>query len=371
MHLSGTLMATEIASHWSFHNPVRIHEGVGLLGSLPEFLPSQGRLLFVTSPGFIKRGVAASISSALGEERICICADITPNPDLEDLDHLIAKLRGDPFTAILALGGGSVLDAAKVLSVLLPAPSALNLGAILRNGEPFIERESIPVFAIPTTSGTGAEVTPFATVWDRKLRKKHSLASAGMFPAAAVLDASLTLTLPGDETLYTGLDAISHCLESLWNKNRSPLSESYASGGLGMALKALPDVVRDPLNLDARRRMQLAALFAGLAISQTRTAIAHSISYPLTIHFNVPHGLACSFSLPNIIRSFVKQRPSSPHVRLMKRSLCSLEIMDLGSLLARYVDREQIYRLEPEMITAERANNFDAEVKSISDLLSF
>ena len=220
----------------------------------------------------------------------------------------------------------------------------------------------MPVTAIPTTSGTGAEVTPFATVWDSTTHKKHSLTGEHIYPTHALLDPELTLTLRRKETLYPALDTISHALESLWNKNRTPLSEAYATQALILANKALPIILEAPDNLEHRSRMQQASVLAGLAISQTRTAIAHSISYPLTSHFGVPHGLACSFTLPWLIKEWLPRVSESYLGDLLKTTGALLERGRFSDEITYYVDELQALSCVDEMIIPERAGNYPRTV---------
>ena len=223
-------------------------------------------------------------------------------------------------------------------------------------------QEKLPLFVVPTTSGTGAEVTPFATVWDQRANKKYSVTGDHVIPDQVLLDPELTLSLPEQETLYTGLDAISHALESLWNVNRSPISSGFAIQALELAQTALPQVLKTPSDLQARRTMQEASVLAGMAISQTRTALAHSISYPLTSHYGVPHGLACSFTLPRLITTYLSEHSQCPEQALMLRLQKLLEGFHLDGHLAQYASKEQIFEVKDEMYHPDRAGNFICKV---------
>lgn len=345
---------------WNHYNPVRITAGVGAVNQLPDLAVFADNLLLVTTPGFTQRGMTEKICKLLGRESIEVFDRTTPNPDLDDLDKLTQQYRDEGFTGIIGLGGGSVLDAAKVLGTTLAENRAEPLSNTLRKQDINAEQKNIPVIAIPTTSGTGAEVTSFATVWDNLKEKKHSLTGAHVCPRHAVLDPELTLTLPRNKTLYTGLDAISHALESLWNKNRTPVSEAYAMQALCLANKALPAVLEQPDNTGERALMQEASLLAGLAISQTRTAIAHSISYPVTIHYGVPHGLACSFVLTGLIDRYVatlegaEERKMLLEIQNMLKSVgLKDEIKGYGIDPGKYID---------EMFNPERAGNCSVKI---------
>jgi len=160
-----------------------------------------------------------------------------------------------------------------------------------------------PIIAIPTTAGTGSEVTSWATVWNTVAMKKYSLARETLYPETALVDPLLMLDLPRAITISTGLDALSHALESIWNVNANPVSSSLAEVAARGVIEVLPLLADDLRNKPLRTRLARASLFAGLAFSNTRTALAHSLSYHLTLHHGVPHGIACSFSLPMVMRA--------------------------------------------------------------------
>jgi phosphonate metabolism-associated iron-containing alcohol dehydrogenase len=161
--------------------------------------------------------------------------------------------------------------------------------------------DALPIIAVPTTAGTGSEVTPWATIWDKAAQRKHSLHLPQTWPEAAVVDPELMRTLPASVTLQSGLDALSHALESIWNVNHNPISDLYAVSAAREVMATLPALVRNLSDGSLRSRMALAALKAGLAFSNTKTALAHSISYEMTLRFGLPHGIACSFTLPMVL----------------------------------------------------------------------
>ncbi len=232
---------------------------------------------------------------------------VEPNPSLQSLRRL-GKLYEDVQQDVglcVALGGGSVIDTAKAFAIghgnYAPLQAALD-------GQP-PEREALPIIAIPTTAGTGSEVTCWATLWDMENGRKLSLEGADLYPEAAIVDPALMLALPVGQTLSCALDALSHALESLWNHNANTTSRALAIESAQLILQALPRVMDAPDDLDHRTQLAEGALLAGLAFSHTRTALAHSLSYSLTIHHDVPHGLACSFSLPAVMRATLGVSP--------------------------------------------------------------
>lgn len=346
---------------WQHANPVRIAAGVGTLARLPGLLDAGSRILLVTSAGFTQRGVTGRIRDMLAGIgcELDVLDRVLPNPELDALEAFAAEFQARPAHTLVALGGGSALDAGKILSVLLSAGGERALHRAFRLGEGQAWSARVPVIAIPTTAGTGAEVTPFATVWDSASQRKYSVAGDLLFPAHALLDAQLCLGLPADDTLYTALDAISHALESLWNRHRTPLSEGFALQALWLSSRALPRVLAQPGDLEQRAMLQHASLLAGLAIAQTRTALAHSISYPLTLRHGVPHGLACSFTLPALLAEYLPALEAQiGRGEVLRDILEVLRAVDFDAHLSRYATREQIFALREGMVTVGRADNF-------------
>ena len=234
---------------------------------------------------------------------LIVINDVAPNPDFILLDKQASRfraLRAQP-DVFVALGGGSVIDTAKVLASAKGDFARVQRFLVPKTGEE--ELSATPIIAVPTTAGTGSEVTCWATVWDNRSKKKYSLNRPALYPEHAVVDAGLMLGKSRELTISTGLDALSHALESIWNVNASAASAKYAVAAATEILQALPALVEDLGSIDLRARMAGASLMSGMAFSQTKTAIAHSISYPISLHHNVVHGIACSFTLPIVLKS--------------------------------------------------------------------
>ncbi|MCI5130771.1 MAG: iron-containing alcohol dehydrogenase family protein [Candidatus Electrothrix sp. EH2] len=347
-----------------YHNPSKIIFNHELIETLPLYLPKKGKVLIVTTPGFTNRGVTAQIKKALSSCQVIVHDQVSPNPDILFLEGTKEALKKYSIEWIVALGGGSVLDTAKVLSLLISSSCSVRLDQLLRSNTEVLWTDNIPIIAVPTTSGTGAEVTPFATVWDSVTKKKFSLSDERLYSNLVLLDPSLSLTLPKQETLYTALDTVSHALESLWNKNKTPISQAYAIEALSLATETLPELINNLSSLSLRRKMQHASLLAGMAISQTQTALAHSISYPLTLHYGVPHGLACSFSLAAIGELIQVNNFSSRKKEIIYDSLALLDKLPLIEHLLRFTTLSKIEEKVPEMITSNRSDNFIFQVNS-------
>jgi phosphonate metabolism-associated iron-containing alcohol dehydrogenase len=204
--------------------------------------------------------------------------------------------------ALVAVGGGSAIDTAKALMVGTAKGGFDELLALLARATPFTPHRVKALIAVPTTAGTGSEVTPWATIWDHAAGKKHSLHLRETWPECAIVDPELMLTLPRSVTVQSALDALSHALESIWNVNANPVSDTYAVAAAREVMATLPALLASPADVGLRERMALAALKAGMAFSNTKTALAHSISYEMTLRFGLPHGIACSFTLPMVLR---------------------------------------------------------------------
>lgn len=353
---------------WSFHNPVSIHFGEGAVEAFFTSNPYR-RMLLVTTPGMMRRGTVKWLETMVKGCIEGIYHDVRPNPDIASLDALAARYRGSEVPdAIIALGGGSAIDTAKVLGAQLGGGGFSLRGHFIEKA-PLPPITPVPVIAIPTTSGTGSEVTPFATVWDAAAGKKYSLAGTWMFPLVALLVPRLTMELPWEVTFSTGLDALCQGFESLWNRNATPVSIGFAERAVAQSWAVLSQGRRVLASESLRAELMEASLLSGLAISQTRTALCHSISYPITARYGVPHGLACAFTMPSVLRFNAVADDGR-----LARFACSMGYADcaamadaLGALLQSCgisellrgfsLSAKELSSLAHEMITPGRADN--------------
>ena len=276
-----------------------MHFGVGSLAKIGHLI--NGRkycLVTYDHPPF--DSLAKRIENISGSAHAFI-SNVDTNPDYKSLrESCVMGGVADEIEVIVALGGGSVIDTAKVMSAC--NGDFLNVQKLLETGEGREALSDVPIIAIPTTSGTGSEVTGFSTVWDTVSMKKHSLNLPGPYCEAALVDPELTLGAPRGLTISTGLDALSHAMEGIWNINANPATTSMAVTAAREVINVLPALAVDLDNLELRARMSQAALIAGISVSNTRTALAHSLSYAITLEHGIPHGIACSFSLPDLMR---------------------------------------------------------------------
>lgn len=274
------------------HNPVLIDFGISLEQALLKIKEEEKeKIVFLTSPSFAKQTEWAK--NILGQRLKNVLTNMAPNPDFNSLLRLRQQLGH--FDAIVALGGGSVMDAAKFLSL---EEVVLNHHQLFTD---FSKAKSI--YAIPTTHGSSSELTSWASIWHVENQQKYSLSSSFLFPKCAFYVPELTLTLPLQMSLFSSLDSLSHALESLWNKNENFISTHYALAALTIFLAHLPNLPQQLDNLNWRTKMLEGSIFAGLAFSNTQTALAHALSYPLTLKWRIPHGLAVAFSLPALFSS--------------------------------------------------------------------
>lgn len=289
---------------WSYSNPVKTHFGEGRFDDLPGLIADRPYCVVTYGEDYFLS--LAERLAAASRPAVTVISDVAPNPDFMLLDSQAARFS-ELETApeiFVAIGGGSVIDTAKVL-----AAAGGDFGRVRR----FLETKTgagdladTAIIAVPTTAGTGSEVTSWGTVWDAASQKKYSLNLRSLYPEHAVVDPLLMLGKSRELTVSTGLDALSHALESLWNVSANPVSTAFAVAAAREILEVLPRLAEDLHSRELRARMAQAAIMSGYAFSNTKTAIAHSISYPITLRHQVAHGIACSFSLPIVLRSVAR-----------------------------------------------------------------
>ncbi len=288
--------------HPDIYNPCQITFGANSFAKTAGLIDGR-RYGVVTYPEPYFAGLVTRLSADAGPPTLVI-DDVAPNPDFALLTRQAAGIGEQP-EIFVALGGGSVIDTAKVLASANGDFAHVRAFLTTKSGEDALS--ATPIIAVPTTAGTGSDVTCWATVWDNSAKQKHSLNRPELYPEHAVVDPTLMLgkSMLGksrDLTISTGLDALSHALESLWNINATAGSASHAVKAASLIMATLPKVLTDLVSLNLRTDMALASLNAGLAFSQTKTAIAHSVSYPISLNHGVVHGIACSFTLPIVLQ---------------------------------------------------------------------
>ena len=311
---------------WHYTNPVAIHWTEDLEALLPALMPPGKGLLFVYSSRFLETATAGLLSGLLNG--VPVFSDIETNPSLAQVQQAIDFARPIDPDWILAIGGGSVLDTAKAVRLAL-ASGCSSIDDLLEEIPQRTVNRGPFLVAVPTTHGTGAELTMWTTIWDKASGRKRSLSHLKNYPDIAVYCPPLTHSLPLPASIASSLDALAHALEALWNRHANPLSDELAMAAVKLFFENLEGLA-DPVPHPVRENLLRASLFAGLAFSNTKTAAAHSISYPLTLRFGIPHGIACSMSLPALWRVNAPQmRAKADRLRLL------LGGVDVGEALGR------------------------------------
>jgi alcohol dehydrogenase len=314
----------------------------------------------------IDKLLANSAASALH-----VFTGVKPNPTIESVSIAAADVLSSEPELLMSIGGGSAIDTAKAVAAIAGAAGMNSdwLGRHFRESIPFpASFAPPPIIAVPTTAGTGSEVTMWGTVYDERDGTKYSISHQSLYPEAALLVPELTSTMDSELTLITGLDAMSHCLESMWNRRATTVSDAFARKGLTQIVRFLPLAVRDGGDMSIRAAMQNAALMGGLAISSTATALAHSMSYPLTARLGMPHGLACSFTLPALMEFNGNAAPE--RTDLVARALGAtataegvaklrhlFDELGVKALVARYLQPGGAAAFQDKLLTPGRADN--------------
>ncbi|MCO6042471.1 iron-containing alcohol dehydrogenase [Aeoliella sp. ICT_H6.2] len=287
---------------FDFHCPTRIIYGPGRIAELGTLTAALGvkRVLVVSDPGIEKAGHTArgveSLHTAGLETHVF--DGLQENPTTENVDAGLAVATDFSPDAIVAIGGGSSMDCAKGINFVY------SCGGRMQDywGVGKATADMLPMVAVPTTSGTGSETQSFALISDAETHVKMACGDKRAAFRVALLDPELTLTQPQRVTALTGIDALAHTLETFVTKKRNAMSVAYSREAWALLSPALPRILAEPDNLQARCDMQLGAMFAGLAIENSMLGSAHASANPLTAEYGVVHGEAVGLMLPHIIR---------------------------------------------------------------------
>jgi alcohol dehydrogenase class IV len=294
------MMMAHGAVHFQTAGEIVFGEGCFMrLGGLAARLGLR-RVALVSSPSLVQQGVVAEAMRLLEQEGIkgVLVAQIKTEPALELLETLSAATNAEHPDGIIGIGGGSVLDAAKLLAVR--CTTAKPIREMLGIGQ--VETAGIPTILVPTTSGTGAEVTPNAIVTLPEEKLKVGVVSPYLYPRLAVLDPLLTVSLPPAVTASTGMDAFTHAIESYLSNKANPISDTYALESMRRISRSLEAAYRRGDDLQARTDMLLGSMYGGMALSCSGTAAVHALAYPLGGSFHIPHGTANAMLLPHVMR---------------------------------------------------------------------
>ena len=278
-----------------YHFPTVLFFGADALKDLAPAIQKRGlkSLLLVTDPGLVQIGLADTVKSSLtsSELNIEIFDNVHPNPIEEDVTTGVEMYKSGGFDGIIALGGGSAMDVAKTIRFMAVHEPPLAQYDDALGGDAKIVNPMPPLFAIPTTAGTGSEVGRSSVITLKETGRKTIFFHPGLMPDIAVLDPKLTVGLPPHITAATGMDAFTHCAEAYLVDSFHPMADALAVEGMKMIVANLPKVLDEPGNLDARGKMLLAASMGATAF-QKGLGMIHSMAHPLSAEFNIHHGLA-------------------------------------------------------------------------------
>ncbi|MGN0695340.1 MAG: iron-containing alcohol dehydrogenase family protein [Oscillospiraceae bacterium] len=280
--------------NWIYKQPVEILFGSGMISRIGELVGDAKRPLLVSDPFIVKSGLADSILKCIGGGDIF--GKVSADPDVSEVNECAELLRAAGNDIIIALGGGSSLDLAKAASL-----KAADISEYHGTGKR-IPEEHIPMIAVPTTAGTGSEVTCVSVLTDRRSGKKAPIVSESFYPKAALIDPELTLTAPPQVTASTGIDVLCHAVEGYWSRGHQPICDALAVYAIKTVFEYLPTAYAQPQNLQAREKLAEASVIAGLAFTLPKTTASHACSFPLTSIYHIPHGEACGLTLDYFAR---------------------------------------------------------------------
>lgn len=288
--------------NWNFSLPVRIEFEIGIVrkefGRLLEAEGLSGGLL-ISDPVFMENGLAQQVAEASCGRISGIFHNLVSNPTAENIDTCAALVREKGYRFLVCLGGGSSLDCGKAVGSVCKTKDSIRE---YMYGRKTFGPEHLPLIAIPTTAGTGSEVTMVAVITDEKNNKKIPVATPNFYPCLAVLDPELTLSVPPCVTASCGIDVLSQALEGYWSKNHQPICDACAVRACQLVFQYLERSWLDGTDLEARTAMCEASLLAGVAFATPKTSGPHVCSYPLTSNYRVPHGEACGMTLDCFLR---------------------------------------------------------------------
>ena len=231
---------------------------------------------------------------------LAVFEGVRAEPHLSDVEHVRRAIDDEAADVVVCLGGGSAIDVGKAAAALARTGTP---AAEYHSGGLSCDEPGLPCIALPTTAGTGAEATPNSVIIDPDTRVKASMRGEALLPAVAIVDPDLTLSLPPEPTVYSGLDAFCQAVESYVSRGANPMSDSVALMACELTALALPRAFDDGSDTEARARMALGSMLAGLALASARLGLVHGLAHPIGVATGAPHGLVCGAMLPMAIRA--------------------------------------------------------------------
>jgi lactaldehyde reductase len=278
--------------------------GPGARKELPGVVARLGfkKALVVTDKGLIKFGVAKQVTDVMDEAGIAyeIFSDVKPNPTVTNVKDGIEACKKAEADFIVAIGGGSAMDTAKGIGIVVRNPEFSDIVSL--EGVADTKNKSLPIIALPTTAGTAAETTINYVIIDETRQAKMVCVDPNDIPCVAIIDAELMYSLPKSLTAATGMDAMTHAIEGLITKAAWELSDMFEIKAIEMIYKYLPIAVDEPTNPVGRDGMAVAQYVAGMAFSNVGLGVDHGMAHPLSALHDIPHGVACAMLLPTVMR---------------------------------------------------------------------
>jgi alcohol dehydrogenase class IV len=286
-----------------------VHYGAGKVSELGSLLRSfhASKILIVTDRGIVASGILKKCTDAILSEHIdfSLFDGVEPNPTTNSVEKGLTLAKQESIHAIVAVGGGSSIDAAKAINALLA-----NGGQIVDyHGFNHVKKKGLPLIAIPTTAGSGSEMTSFMLISDSKTHQKIVCSDPKIIPDVAILDPTLTLSCPQAVTIESGLDALGSAIEAYVSKAANAYSEILALRATEIIASSIIKIYKEPSNLDGRSEMLIGANMSGLAVHLSYIGAAHSMANPLTKHFGIRHGIAVGMVFPYVMLFNIPSQP--------------------------------------------------------------
>ena len=287
---------------YSLLNAGRVNAGPGSIDSLKEVVAdfNARNVLIISDKGVAGAGLIAR-PQALVEEAgasVSIIDDTPPEPSVEQVESILAAAQGTAWDLVIGIGGGSAMDVAKIVAVMLNNDVKLR---DLLNKAP-IPRRGIPTVMVPTTAGTGSEATPNSIILVPEDELKVGIVSPKLMPDCVILDPQMTLGLPPSITASTGMDALCHAIECYTSKRGNPFSEMIALKAIRLISRSIREAFKNGKNLDARHDMLLGAFYGGMCIATSSTTAVHALAYPLGGKYRIAHGISNAILLPYVMQ---------------------------------------------------------------------
>ena len=283
--------------------PQKIIFGTGCIQTLVDDYKKMGlkHLFVLTAPPILPLIDEPLSQLKAAGIKVMVYQDIVAEPTVNDFKKVLAVAQAFHADSVVGIGGGSVLDLTKLIASLTPDPSPIGEGSDMFQPR-FIKKRGLWFACLPTTAGTGSEVSPNAILLDERDHLKKGIVSPFLIADAAYVDPKLTWTVPAKVTADTGMDALTHCIEAYTNKFAHPSVDIYALQGIRLIAANLKRAVNDGKAVEAREALAFGSLYGGLCLGPVNTAAVHALSYPLGGEFHIPHGLSNAILLPSVMK---------------------------------------------------------------------